>query len=1521
MPSPEELDHQLALLLDAYERSLAFDFRVDDVELIARHPQLAPRLAREIRKRRLVHGARLAAQGQECEAPQASPSTHPRIFGDFELLETLGRGGMGIVYKARQISLGRIVAIKMLRLAAMASDEDLKRFKAEAAAAARLSHPNIVAVHDAGIEAEGTPRETPYFCMEFVEGQSLQEFIREVTLDPRRSAELLAEVADAIQFAHERGVLHRDLKPANILLDTRGRPRVTDFGLAKQIAGSDELTRSGDVIGTPAYMSPEQAYAAHGEVGPRSDVYSLGATLYACLTLRPPFIASTRDEVLVQVRHDDPLAPRQIQSRIPRDLEIICLKCLEKVPARRYSSAGEMADDLRRFLRGESIVARPAGRLEQTLRWCRRQPWRAAALVLTLAAVLLLSLLGIGGTLAARQQSQLRRDAEIRREESERNLALALVRQTQHSQALARLQLDSRRYAEANLGLATVPKQVASWDTWRLRHEARLGPELQGSFVSGYWSVLDFDLHAASNQLVTVDASGLIVVWNVLTGLQTQQLTNPRKIKRRDDAPLRLAHHFESRDETSHYGQWPDGYVGVRWLPAGDAILALALHGRVDSMSLKTGEKHELLSGDEPLVVMELDAAGEHLLVGGNQGGLWRHRVANLQAARTSTELAQRSPASSPGAAISAIVSLEQQRWLVGREDGGIQVLDHTLAELGTAQVAAPVWSLASDGHGLVVAGCAAAVIPIFDMQTDGQLKARDAAFSLQEHGRETSSIRATATHALALDSKGDRLYVGDDLGVLHGWDMRTGRILAREAIFRSPHHARRLLNDIEARGPEWRLPLPYRRRFSKIALQPTTSQLVAAADNATVQLWRLKEQETTNVREFADRAGPNPRLAFDPLHPEWLWAFDQLGQLAVFDSMSGLKVAQRAVHAQGRDIAISRSAIVLTAGEEKTLGRWRFDPERREIVAASLPALTHDRALLSCAVSPNEQWAASVDERSQLVVWDWTTGQIRHRDALSADMSRPATGRVAFNCDSTWLAAFGAGHSAPLYRLEPFAPSGVHLAPSGRGGRALAWSPSNHQLVRGVDDYRRLFQTWTNGLNASLLTSIDVASNSPRESCQTIVATPDGRRWVQLEEGGRIVFTSHDQFVPLYEFQSPRRFDADLAFDRTTRRMALAHQDGSLAIWETGREVDSKRDAPVDDAWDVRDLLPSTDTVLHAEIKNIQFDPQGRLTALLHENRDNQPLALFLLRDEKPSPLFERVDAASFDAAGGIHFTGAKLAWFDSTEPTIAVRRTTPSRRLYDGALLIGHRDLSSRWTFETVAPSGNWGHYPCFGAARGGDVTELFHFGYDGSFLRRSFRDGNQWRTEIVGDWGSGMALDGAVDHQGALHMVYSPERFPRDRPICVYAVWKQGQLSTETITFRPGVIPSTFQLSPQGTPHIGRTERGNLIEILRREGDRWQTLVEPPPSIGQYPATYALGEQGEVYLVELVEEAARWELRLLTWDQKRWDLRRIQAEVGTEPPSDLKLLIDAQGQPALVVGKLRQPRGWLKLLRPKR
>ncbi|HVJ79572.1 MAG TPA: serine/threonine-protein kinase, partial [Planctomycetia bacterium] len=460
---------------------------------------LEPSLA-EIAAAPTVDLKRPASSSRVVAAPQPERATgEPAVLGastwlgDFELLGEVGRGGMGVVYKARQRRLDRIVALKVSHGGAAWLDENLVRLQYESTVVAKLDHPNIVPIHEVG-RFDGRF----YFSMAFVDGGSLSLAVAGGPMQSRRAAEIVRAVALGIDHAHRCGVIHRDLKPDNILLDAADRPRITDFGIAKSADMECFLTRTGEILGTPCYMSPEQARGRRNDVGPATDIYSLGATLYFLLTARPPFHAATALDTIRLVVDRDPVPPRHLNPVVDRDLETICLKCLEKSPERRYATADALAADLESFLGRRPIAARPSGWFERAGRWRRRNPLAASlwacVLIVFFVAFGLVSWSSLRAERALREEADQRAEAKKARDVAVRQSEIERWERYRANMAGAVAAFQLRDVSAAEAALDEAPERHRNWE-WRYFHNKlklaqlavlpRAGAVLRVRFLAG----------------------------------------------------------------------------------------------------------------------------------------------------------------------------------------------------------------------------------------------------------------------------------------------------------------------------------------------------------------------------------------------------------------------------------------------------------------------------------------------------------------------------------------------------------------------------------------------------------------------------------------------------------------------------------------------------------------------------------------------------------------------------------------------------------------------------------------------------------------------------------------------------------------------------------------------------------------------------------------------------------------------------------------------------------------------------
>jgi WD40 repeat protein len=1011
-------------------------------------------------------------------APAASGVAH---IGGYEVLGELGRGGMGVVYRARDPRLKRLVALKMIRADGHADPGQRRRFQTEAESAARLRHPNIVQVYEVG-EAGGRP----YLALEYVDGGSLAQRLAGTPLPVEEAAPLVETLARAVHAAHQAGVVHRDLKPANVLLacsdgggrpggageEPRYEPKIADFGLAKQLDADTGHTRTGAVVGTPSYMAPEQAWGTAAEVGPPADVYALGAILYECLTGRPPFKGTTALDTLEQVRSRDPVPPSSLRPQLPRDLETVCLKCLHKEPAKRYGSALDLADDLRRFRTGEPIRARPVGRPERFARWCRRNPALAAVGAVALVALTALVGLGVDYALTVARSARELRAFDVRLRGEATRLAFGQARQL----------IEQDQLGEGLLRLAHALGDAPPDDDLQrlLRTNLAAGGEalvpLHACLAHGE-QAMTVAVAPDGRTALTGGADGLARLWDLRTG-----------------TPLR---------DFAHGGV----VTTVAFSPDGRTVVTGGRNRQVRRWDVGSGQPlGDPLDHDQAVHVVAFSRDGRFLVTGSGKdiSGPGEARVWD---ARTGAPLPRRLGCDRAVRALA--VSADGSTVVTGGEDGFVRLWR---VNSGSAD---RQWKLASDAWVYLVA-----------LSPDGGTVAagsRDEYVQLWDTG--SAQPLPTLTHgapvrALLFAADGQALLTGTGQGTGSGevqaWQPRTGRPAEMPRRLAGPVRTLGLAQDgrtvwaASLRGPSVRLwqlaaepvvpPVLAHQgevvtaAFSRDGTHVLTVEGSTASDRGAAHVWgpaadrpvrsipltpvpwgAAWDPDGRRLLTWKDRtvwlwdtaeASPQPRTLLEA--PEWLdtLGFSPDGQLCLtggeegkaraWDLASGRPPLELSHRSPVYATACSRDGrTVLTACLDGTVRLW--DLAARQPRG---PVLLHPEAVRGVALAPGEDVVATGCTDGNARLWDAAGGRLlrnvlAHPAPIQALAFDPAGGRLLTGCAAT------PRHTglARLWDVRTGLPLGPPLPLPG-GVRAVAFRPDGGgYLTAGVDGKVRLWR------------------------------------------------------------------------------------------------------------------------------------------------------------------------------------------------------------------------------------------------------------------------------------------------------------------------------------------------------------------------------------------------------------------------------------------------------------------------------
>jgi WD40 repeat protein len=1071
----------------------------------------------------------------------------PKLPG-YTILGELGRGGMGVVYQARQQGLDRLVALKMILAGEYAGATERQRFRSEALAVARLSHPNVVQVYEVG-EHDGRP----YLALEYVAGGTLADRLRGGPLPPREAAAFLEPLARAAQAAHDKGIVHRDLKPANVLLATDGTPKITDFGLAKRLDASAGPTQSGAVVGTPAYMAPEQAAGQAKEVGPATDVYALGAILYECLTGRPPFQAATPVDTLLRVLSDEPPAPRALNPAVPRHLETITLKCLRKEPPQRYASALDLAEDLRRFQAGEPIRARPVGPMERLGHWCRRNPTiagLAAALALCLVAA------AVVGTVAAVHFASLAEQAQRSAAESRQRLVQQYVANGERlaqeddlysalawfAEALDLDRGDPERERAHRVALRSLLRQVPQpLDVWCL-------PDLANPGRAG---------SPDGRRLLAADGAGLARVWDA-------------------DAHQPLSPPLEQAGVVRFAAFGPDGRLVLTANADHDARVWEAETGRPVTPVLAVGQplKAALLSAEGHRVVT-LTEDGQARLWDGSAGrplpGMEGHpgvvlRVAfspdgrlvvSAGADRTARlwDAVTGRPAIPPLAHHCAVQSAAfhpNGRHLATASDewgraGELRVWSCETGELlQKYQQDASYFSYRPDGkQGLLVTVSGARLVAAPGDQRPIELsqKALVELAGFSPDGAYVFTTTQGTTARLWQAATGQPLTPP----IRHGasvWyvsfspDGRRWRTVTQDGIVRTWPTAR-------SGGPT--RTIRHDRNVHRLALSPDGRRAVTSCRDHTVRVWDLdtgRELARQTYRGLVWRPlfSPDGRLVFG--------ASDD-GTAGVWEAETGKLVGREWRHGLGQGLwaAFSRDGqYVVTAG--RPLAREREGGEARVWEAGSgRPAgiaLVHSHAVNTAELSPDGRRLLT-GGHTGAIVWDLERGEVlfevdkEQKCGYLATYSPDGSRILTANKDGSgrvWDAATGRPVTPPL-------PHGAYIW-------YVAFSPDGRRVLTAGED--QLVRTWDAATGKPVTPPLRHRSRVPQADFSA-----DGRFVVTAShEGGRVwdAATGRLLTVPFLSGQGDPRDRSYEGWGRAAltadnRRVVTADHDRLLRVWE----------------------------------------------------------------------------------------------------------------------------------------------------------------------------------------------------------------------------------------------------------------------------------------------------------------------------------------------------------------------------------
>jgi WD40 repeat protein/serine/threonine protein kinase len=1087
-------------LLLHWEELRARNEEISAAELCRGHPALVEEVTRRIQALEAMYGVPNQLPPTVIQGAAESPGpvpVAPQVVG-YEVLGELGQGGMGVVYKARHLRLNRLVALKMILAGARARPSDLLRFRFEAEAVAALQHPHIVQLYEVG-EADGCP----YLTLEYIDGGSLEKRHRERPCSPREAAGLIQTLALAADYAHRRGVIHRDLKPANVLLTADHQPKISDFGLAKRLGSERGQTATGNVMGTPSYMAPEQAQGRTREVGPATDVYALGAILYYLLTGRPPFEGDTPLGTLLQVTGREPVPPSQVRQETPRDLETICLKCLRKEPAQRYASALELANDLQRFQSGEPIRARPVSPWERGVKWARRRP--AAALLVVTLFVAALSVQGLILWYSTRledslRQAQTERDKANEQEQlTRRNLYAAHMHLAQQALeqgqvALAVTLLENQR---PTLEHAEDLRGFEWYHLWQRCHQER------ALLFAGKGDILASTWAPPGVRLAVRGKEGTIAIWDA--PLLPGPASPPRNVL---NLPVKVAMIPEM----------------VAFSPDGHLVVVVVEDGSLRLWNVTAGEElFARLWPAEPFSSVAFAPDGKTLAAGDHNGRvtLWdvstrprptllnrqrKHdrRITALVFSPSGCDLALCGSLRIPGAFYPEYPDRIMKVWEVAtsRGHGSLALPSSSISRI-TRVVFAP------NGKTLAVAYGKS-----FNVSSPDRLQLLDAR-GLKELA--SRSIPAGGAFAAAFSPDGGTLATGENSGVLRLWQLADA-------------HGKPIL---EERGTLY----GHTNRVEGLSFSPDGRMLVSTCDDQTVRLWELPPRPEPAILSNPGRTFRALALAPDG---RTMATMDRSRAVVLWDLATQQPRGDHAMPAHNQAGSIPSFS---SDGEQVVVPQEDFTVKVWGVAGGQLRATLkgHGNFVTGTAFRPGGRLLATASRDGTVKLWDVATWQ-----ELATLRGHTGTAwSLAFSPDGETLASGGDDGKVRLWDVDAGECRATFDGPgkTRSGVMTLAFTPDGKTLAAGTYDGH--LQMWhldsgTEGLFPRRHGAAIVSAVFTPDAQTLITGSKDGtiKLWDVATRQERLTLKGHTDEVQ------------GVALTRDGETLISVSEDGTIRLW-----------------------------------------------------------------------------------------------------------------------------------------------------------------------------------------------------------------------------------------------------------------------------------------------------------------------------------------------------------------------------------